>query len=404
MKLHGYILLILLTVASCSKCSKPALKAPVKPNPVGINHQERAPDDNSTPKAHIIWDKTGRKISHTVYFAEYARVKRWNRDTLLLIYHYGKKHNEWDNIALRKSYDNGKSWSAMQTLMADNNKKRYYGFSTPEITRLKNGWLLLAYTGRGKPDDSTHNNLQVRISKDIGTTWSKPAIVAIGRSWEPGVVQLPDGDVQIVFSTEIMSSKASWGRHEQKVVVISSKDNGLSWSKPKDVSFVKGARDGMSVPLVLNNKKGIVTVVESVHHTKSPCIIWSSLNAKWQYNTIGTTDNGRRWDGIDGIWGGAPYLIQLPSGETIISVQDVGGRKINRYTGWKKNTMLVFVGNSMARNFTHVSYPWPNLPLKEGAYFNSLFLKDDSTVVAISTRNYANTRSDIWWKEGHVRR
>jgi hypothetical protein len=31
-------------------------------------------------------------------------------------------------------------------------------------------WLMLAYTGRGVPDDSLHNNIQIRISKDGGNT------------------------------------------------------------------------------------------------------------------------------------------------------------------------------------------------------------------------------------------
>jgi len=66
--------------------------------------------------------------------------------------------------------------------------------------------------------------------------------------------------------------------------------------------------------------------------------------------------------------------------------------------------MLVLVGNSSARNFTNTSCPWPNLPNNEGAYFNSIFLKNDSTVLAVSTYNFKDKHSEIWCKEGHIKR
>jgi hypothetical protein len=362
------------------------------------------PVDNSTPRLNIVWDKTGKKISHEVYFAEYGRIRRLHGDTLLLIYHCGGPGNEWDNIVLRKSYDNGGSWQA-PLLVAKDDDPRYYGFSTPDLLVLKNGWLLMAYTGRGKPDDSTHNNIQLCISKDKGQRWSKPAIVSVGRSWEPGMVQLPDNEIELFFSTELSGSRRSQGRPEQRVTLMTSSNNGQSWSMGKEIAFMKGGRDGMPIPLVLKDNKGIVVAIESVHSKKSPYMLWSSMKKKWDYKTLPFEANGRRWFGAAGkLWAGAPYIIQLPSGETIVSVQDTGGRKINRYTDWKKNTMLVMIGNSIAKNFTNVTYPWPNLPVTEGAYFNSLFVKNDSTIVAVSTRNFADKHSEVWIKEGHVRK
>lgn len=397
MKVQQIILLLLISgIASCSQCGHLGGRSVYK--------NEHPPTDNTTPRITIKWDTAAKKISHDVYFAEYGRVKRFNKDTLLLIYHCGKKGNEWDNIVLRRSTDNGKTWLAPQTVVADNQPKRYYGFATPDLITLKNGWLLLAYTGKGIPDDSTHNNIQVRLSKDAGNTWSKPAIIASGRSWEPGMVQLPDGEVEIFFSTEISSSKAAKGRHEQKVVMMASNDNGLHWQKPRIVAFMHNRRDGMPTPLVLNNNKGIVFAIETVYNDQSPCMVWSSTSAKWRYDSIATEENGRRWCGTSNVWGGAPWLLQLPSGETVISVQDDGGRPIDRFTKWKKSTMVVLMGNSMAKKFTNTTYPWPNLPTSEGAYFNSIFLKNDSTVVAVSTRNFKDEHSEIWWKEGHVER
>jgi hypothetical protein len=392
-----YLLLIWIPLLLGAKCNKTVTQITVHPD-------ELPPVDASTPKISIRWAKTARKVSHDVYFAEYGRVKKWNGDTLLLTYHCGTKGNEWDNIVLRRSFDNGITWQPPQVLVADNKPKKYYGFSTPDLLRLKNGWLVLAYTGRGIPDDSTHNNIQVSISKDKGYTWSKPNIIAIGRSWEPGMVQLPDGEIQLFFSTEFVSTKNSKGRHEQKILMLSSKDNGLRWSPPKMVAFMKGLRDGMAIPLLLKSNKGVITAFESVNNGQSPCFVWSSLKSGWNYKDMATPENGRRWCGVDNIWGGAPYMVQLPTGEIIMSIQDSGGRGIERYTQWKKNTMLVVVGNSMAKSFTNLSYPWPALPKSEGAYFNSVYLKNDSTIVAVSTRNFPDAHSEVWWKEGYIRR
>ena len=66
--------------------------------------------------------------------------------------------------------------------------------------------------------------------------------------------------------------------------------------------------------------------------------------------------------------------------------------------------MLVLTGNSMAQKFTNISYPWPNLPVTEGAYYSSLFLKDPSTLVLVTTRNFTDGHSEIYLKEGHIQR
>ena len=359
--------------------------------------------DDTIRNAKVIWDQAEHKISHDEYFAEYGRARRYNGDTVILVYHCGPKGHEWDNIAMRKSVDNGRSWSEARIIVKDDQQERYSGFSTPDLLVLKNKWLMLAYSGRGIPDDSTHNNLQIRISKDAGETWSKPSIVALGRSWEPGMTQLPSGEIQLFFSNELVSSKKAKGRHEQKVLLIRSTDNGASWTSPKMVAFTPGTRDGMPVPLVLQDNKGIIIPVEAVENMTSPEIIWTSMKANWNYASVGTKENGRRWIGtVDPVWGGAPTVIQMPSGETIISMQTELGRKLDRYKGWKKNSVVVMVGNSMAKNFGNLSYPYPNLPENEGRYFCSLFVLDADRVALLTTRNYPDSSSAVFWKAGKV--
>jgi len=362
---------------------------------------DHPPADNSQPVVNLTWDTGAVKISDNVYFAEYPRVHRLGGDTLLLTYHCGPSTNTWGNVALRQSTDGGQTWSPA-VLVEPATIPGYYGFSDPDILVMQNGWLMMAFVGRGNPDDNTHDNVQIALSKDRGQTWGTPQIIISGRSWEPGMVQLPNGTIDVFYSSE-----AAWwpsANPQQEILMVSSADNGATWTTtPKHVSYAAGDRDGMPVPVLLQNGKGIAFAIESVNNSQSPWIQWSSVDANFNYETYGTIDNGRRWLATQQpIWGGAPYLIQLPTGETLLSVQDAGGRSIG--SDWHKNTMLVLAGNTIAQNFSQVTQPWPNLPTDEGAYYNSLYLSNDTTLVALTTRNFPDGHSEIWWKRGTLKR
>ena len=358
-----------------------------------------APAAVSSSSINIVWSPKARKISHQVYNAGYGRIQRLDSHTLLLTYHCGGIRDPTGNIALRKSEDNGLTWGNARILMTSGTPG-YYGFSNPQALVMKNGWIMLAFAGKGKPDDNLHDNLQIRISKDHGESWSTPQVVTSGRSWEPGMVQLPDGDIELFYSSEAKW----WPGHQvqQDILMIHSTDNGTSWTAPAEVGFSPGKRDGMPVPLLLKDNKGIVCSIESVRNTKSPFIIWSSTAAKWNDAERGTVQNKRRWVAIsDSYFGGAPYLVQLPTGETLLSFQAKAGRNVKNV---KKNTMLVYAGNDEAKNFRRMNDPWPNLPENEGAYYSSLFVKDANTVVLVTTRNNAKNISEVWWKEGKIMR
>ncbi len=362
-------------------------------------------NDEIPSGSQINWSSEATLISHNVYSADYGRVHRINSSELILTYHCGPVDNTYDNIALRKSYDNGASWSEPQIVVEDNDPN-YYGFANPETIVLSDGVIILAYIGRGLPDDNQHGNVQIKRSEDGGETWGPAQIVATGRSWEPAMMQTSEGEIQLFYSSEakwwfgLNASPEVLANVQQEILLIRSTDSGLSWSAPKTVAYTSGMRDGMPVPLELANDKGYVFSIESVNNSQSPFIIWSSTSASWNYFEHGSLANQRRWLATDApIWGGGPYLIQTQNGNTIMSVHDTGGRPV---TDWHKNTMLVLVGNDMAQNFTNVTYPWPNLPVNEGAINNSLFMKNPETVVAITSRIYADGHGEVYWKEGQI--
>lgn len=347
------------------------------------------------PVSYIEWG-TPRKVSHEVYNAAYPRMLSLGGDTLFLAYHGGDQNNTWDNIYLRKSFDLGATWTEPDMLMVDDDPN-YWGFANPEFLALRDGRILMAFTGRGRPDDNMHDNIQVMHSDDRGATWSKPRIVSYGRAWEPAMIQHPDGDVLMFFSSEARW----WGTGQeiqQEILLVQSTNAGLSWSNPKSVAYTPGMRDGMPVPIVLRDGKGLAFAIESVGNADSPWILHSSLTNRFE-NKGEVSRNLAAHKSLVG-FGGGPYLEQLPTGETILSLHDTGGRDIG--SDWMKNTMYVLIGDSEAKNFNNVSYPFPDLPADEGAFFNAIHVIDANTVIALGSRNFSDGHSEVHWVTGSV--
>ena len=347
----------------------------------------------------IDWNEpsTAVKLNPTGTFGEYARVERLgDSDTLLLVYHGGPNTGDWINIYLRKSYDNGTTWTSQETIMdlADY-PGQYWRFCTPEILYLQNGWILVAFEANARPDENK-SSVQILVSKDSGQTWADPIIYETGRTWEPAMVQLPHGEIELFYSSE-----AKWWPGDplyQDIQVIRSTDNGESWSDPQVVAYYPNKRDGMPVPLVLDGNKGVAIGIETVGSDYSPYIVHRDMDAPWILTDSDYLDAPHRW-WINGFLGhgGAPYILQLPTGEVVCSAH------IYRGGDWHQNNFQkVMVGDNNAQNFEGLTYPWGILPVGESAINNSLFMKDESTIVTISTRMLSNGTGGIYWLEGAI--
>jgi hypothetical protein len=146
----------------------------------------------------IRWDaaKVLHRISPEGLQTEYPRIVRAGGDTLLCSYHGGSGSDHWVNIYLQKSFDNGQTWTSPVRLLDKENSTMgtyYWRFTNPEMTRLQNGWIILSFTANGKPETNENCHVMVMISKDRGETWGDPVIVGRGRTWEPMIIQLPNG-------------------------------------------------------------------------------------------------------------------------------------------------------------------------------------------------------------------
>jgi len=289
-----------------------------------------------------------------------------------------------------RSADDGKTWKEPIVVASTDSGAA----ANPELLQLANGWVLLLYNVR--PSDRAHVfSIQVAVSRDDGRTWNHHSVAyAADRDprngcWEPAAVQLPSGEIQLFFANEYPYRESD----EQEITLLRSFDNGRTWGPPKAVSFRPGHRDGMPVPLVLAKGKGIAVAIEDNGYGAAfqPVIVHTSLRDNWNQPCAGAS-SPRRWRALRrplrASWTGAPYIRQMPSGETVLSFQSNEGRK--------KPQMVVFVGDENARGFDGRSVPFQVSP-DEGGWWNSLFVKNDSTITAVSACN-----GGIWAIDGRI--
>ncbi|MDL2222097.1 glycoside hydrolase, partial [Parabacteroides sp. OttesenSCG-928-N08] len=301
----------------------------------------------------ILWDKTKtlHQISPVGLQTEYPRIIRLNADTLLCSYHGGTKGDYWVNVYLQKSFDNGQSWTAPTLLLdkeSSNLGNRYWRFTNPEMTKLKNGWIIMSVTANGNPETNDNCHVMVMLSKDNGETWGDPKIMGRGRTWEPMIIQLPNGELELYVSSEAQWWRTGKDPLPQEILFSRSTDNGETWSELKRASYSPDRRDGMPVALVMQGNKGVLFSIEIVNDWGfgSPSLVRRDLNGEWDATGWDGINSDYRWKVNLNAHGGAPSLLQLPTGEIVVMAH------VNARGVWQTSYPRVTVGDSNGKNFT----------------------------------------------------
>lgn len=330
----------------------------------------------------------------------YARIIRLHNGQLACGYDFGGK------IWVRLSADEGKTWQPAG-LVADWD---FGGLTNTELLELSDGTLLCFYDQR--PSAATRNTppdaprekpfaICTARSTDQGRTWqSSVTIYSGGREfgngcWEPAAIQLPSGEIQVFFANEAPYRQSD----EQEITLLRSTNNAVSWSAPEKISFRSGHRDGMPVPLVLQDGNHIVVAIEDngLNGDFKPVIVQTTCRDNWHAGAV-LAQNPNRWSALSqplaaSIYAGAPYIRQMPSGEVILSFQT------SETGGVRSAVMAVSIGNSKAQQFGPLSYPFPRRP-NRNQLWNSLFVKNASTITAVSETMVGETFG-IWSIDGH---
>jgi hypothetical protein len=348
---------------------------------------------------HLVWDQQSlRRVSSTEggRNSGYGRLIQLKDKSLICVYESS------GSTVIVRSTNLGESWSSSTTIAARENG---VNMAVPDLIQLRNGRLIVFYNPRPTQQSPEKKfGIRCKISDDNGKSWSaeKELFNADWQfengCWEPSAVQLPNGEIQMLFANESDYRQSN----EQNISMLRSADNGDSWTKTREiVSFRKGSRDGMPVPILLRNHKQIAFAIEdNAQGNFKPYIISNSLKNNW--STVVTAESQQRSYALaekinKEIYAGAPYLRQLKTGETVLSYQGTEGR-IN---DMNHADMKVVVGDSNAQNFGAKSVPF-SIPADKSCLWNSLAVLDDDTIVAVTSTNAFSDRGEVWMIKGRL--
>jgi len=317
----------------------------------------------------LAWDAaSARSLNAGVY----ARMEKTSDGHWLLGYSRGPA------VYVRRSED-ALATLGEEILVA---KQANYNATNVEMLTLRNGWVLLAYNAR--PFDAQFGKLpyeiRVVISKDHGLTWqSDTAVYTAGKTpqtgcWEPVFLQYPDGEVQLFFANEFPYPDSD----DQEISMMRSMDNGQTWSEQLfTVSYRAGSRDGMPVPALLQDGNSVAVAIEDngIRGNFKPVILTSTLQARFTDGPLLADATERHYalapesEVAARIYEGAPYLIALDTGETLLSVQSSDGRA---YDHVNVSVPKVYVGDAQAHDFTNPGFPFSFIPDYGNGNWNSL--------------------------------
>lgn len=309
-------------------------------------------------------------------------------------------------ISITFSSNKGDTWSTPR-LIASPPEKIFY--AVPDVIQLTDGTILIGINPRPSTPYSTDRLFGIRVvrSTDKGESWSKPSYVFDAQHtfndgcWEPAFLELPSGEVQCYFANENEYTT----NNDQNISMCRSFDKGQTWSEPVTICYRPGARDGMPVPLLLQDQSEIVVIIEDNgwpgRGNFAATTVRNSLQNNWTKGYIGAVSPFRKmiFETIPpvSIVSAAPYIRQLPWGETVASYQSNENRNS---LDLQYFDMQVLVGDERAQNFKAKSAPF-SLGNDQHSIWNSVSVIDTGVVVAIGSIGVPNGRNDVVMIKGY---
>ncbi len=293
----------------------------------------------------------------------YPRLKKVADDNYLLFYNIGKTD---PSCFVARSKDL-KSWEVGCALFEGTENTHY---ATCDAVVLKNGDVLAVASFRptdwgAYTSDMTKSGIVLRRSSDGGKTWSEMTRIYTGMNWEPYLLQLESGEVQCFF-THTAPYTYLYGYNKKQrssgVGLIRSYDNGATWTP--NVTGAPFAADIASQTYIGNMQgygKMFTEQMPSVTelHNGSMLMVAESLpnfndQTMFRLTITRSHDNWKKLaldeagpadkQTIADIHAAGPYVVQMKSGESVIS-----------YNGTKG--MNLIVGDSEGKNFSAATQP-----------------------------------------------
>ena len=348
----------------------------------------------------------------------YSRIKKLPNGTYIMFWHI---NDVGSNILYSISSDL-QNWAAPSQLFipsATNNQTiMVQGVTTTDrITYnncdalvLQNGDLMAVTAFRGNATLYRSNELDgisMRISHDNGQTWNAEQVIFRGMCWEPQILQLPSGEIQVYFThsstndqlqidNKLIDSNKDRLVASSGTAILRSFDNGATWTShlPENEFYGQvvaqrftrtdpAGATGFSVnrythqmpcAVQLNNSNTIALATEDqvANYSDNYNISISYSDDNWSHyaspnSVLGNVEETPAKVKLDAWQGAAPYLKQFPSGETVISYN-------------VSNNFSVRLGDAQARTFTA-----PYVPFHYQGYWGALELDGSHTVIGTVT-------------------
>ena len=263
----------------------------------------------------------------STYYALSSDLKTWTCKGTLFEKKYQRLSSDWSSVIYRY-YTN-----AATHLLSDGRLMAVASF-----------WCTDTYSSSGVDAQDNYvldqamkdHGIVVKFSSDYGKTWGSEQIVYYGPNWETHVMEPSPGHIELYFAE---SRPKISGSHSGTSMVYST-DGGETWSptpgnKPyrvmrkywTDSSNAGGVSEKftyqMPVGIRLNGSDQMAFAMECVTGsvaslTHYVSVVYSPESGEWDY--LEGNETGPSGNNLENFTKGIrPYLLQFPSGETVLS-------------------------------------------------------------------------------------
>ena len=327
----------------------------------------------------------------------YPRFVRTDNGDYLMFYHGGNASSWAGNECSYARSSDLVNWQFEKKLFAvhqmtdctGGSNRRAYAGAHP--LKLADGRILVVAATRAMSsyrDRVPDNGLAIRISDDNGVTWGEEQIVYVGTNWEPMPLLLPDGRIQIYYTDSQKLNSDAFGVGNEVISTgssyIESSDGGKTWTHGTSTDHARGfaqvrysygsqiiLTDQMPAVIALNGTSAMAAAAESfiggASYTSYVSLAYSDGNGSW-----GTPDaqGVLPADRVNKFTKGcAPYLVQFPSGETVLSYNN-------------NNVFYMRQGDARGRNFSDEVKVFSQTLTTGKGFWGSLFCAGSHTLLA----------------------
>ena len=207
---------------------------------------------------------------------EWPRIHRLSDGRWAYTYSRNIGLDSWSlEMIVRYSSDQGRSWSAAQTVVprvtssTGTNTSTTHWICNPELVELPAtyphhpGRLIASVNLRAEPHATkVPSSIGVSVSDDRGRTWrplqkllplvGEAGVTVARRCWEPFVQALPDGTLHLYYTD--MPVQSNGRRGERRIARFVSTDGGDSWTGPEDVLAQPGYSSSIPSALLFRNQ------------------------------------------------------------------------------------------------------------------------------------------------------